>query len=154
MRVYKGPFWDLERIIAHPHRQFQHLTPIKATWHPLVDLVIAGRYPDEKFPGYVQGELRTIDVMNPDNGAMECQISQEGFGKISSLNLFSPSGNAMLSGMGTSVLVWKQKPNEDVQYEEKLSNMKDIVVEEWPGYKPQNAKSKKAKNSKSKKLAD
>ena len=31
MRVYKGPFWDLERIIAHPHRQFQHLTQIKAT---------------------------------------------------------------------------------------------------------------------------
>ena len=29
IRVYRGPFWDLERILPHPHRQFQHLTPIK-----------------------------------------------------------------------------------------------------------------------------
>ena len=92
--------------------------------------------------------------MNPGNGNMECQISQLGINKISSLNQFSPDGKSLLSGMGQTVLIWKQKPNEDVQYEEKLSNLKDIVVEEWPGYKPQNTKSKKAKNSKSKKLAD
>lgn len=150
LRVYKGPFWDLERILPHPHRQFQHLTPIRATWHPLVDLIIAGRYPDEKFPGYVPGELRTIDVMNPDNGIMECQISQPGLNKISSLNLFSNDGNAMLSGMGQTVLIWKQKPQlQDVKYEEKRSNVKDIVVEEWPGYKPKaSAASKKSKKLK------
>jgi len=143
IRVYKGPFWDLERILPHPHRQFQHLTPIRSTWHPLVDLVIAGRYPDEKFPGYVPGELRTIDVMNPDSGNMECQISQPGLNKISSLNLFSPDGNAMLSGMGQTVLIWKPKPKEEVKYEERKSNVKDIVVEEWPGYKPSKKPAKK-----------
>ena len=56
MRIYKGPFWDLERVLPHPHRQFQHLTPIKATWHPLVDLVVAGRYPDPNFPGFIEGK--------------------------------------------------------------------------------------------------
>ena len=112
-----------------------------------MDLVVAGRYPDEKFPGYVQGELRTIDVMNPDTGAMECQISQSGVTKIPSLNLFSPDGTALLSGMGTTINIWKQKPNEneDMIYEEKRTNVKDVVVEEWPGYKP---KGKAVKNTK------
>ena len=152
IRVYRGPFWDLERILPHPHRQFQHLTPIKATWHPLVDLVVAGRYPDEKFPGYVAGELRTIDVMNPDSGVMECQISQDGVNKISSLNLMSPDGNALLSGMGTSINIWKQKPvDEDMKYEEKRTNVKDVVVEEWPGFKP---KGKGGKNTKKSKKVD
>ena len=140
----------MERILPHPHRQFQHLTPIRATWHPLVDLVVAGRYPDENFPGNVPGELRTIDIMNPGNGSMEYQISQMGINKISSLNQFSPDGKALLSGMGQTILIWKQKPNEDVIYEEKKSNVKDIVVEEWPGYKP--AKTKKVATKKSKKV--
>ena len=83
--------------------------------------------------------------MNPDNGAMECQISQVGINKISSLNQFSPDGNAMLSGMGQTVVIWKQKPSEEVTYQEKKSNVKDIVVEEWPGYKP---KTKKAASKK------
>ena len=138
----------MNRILPHPHRQFQHLTPIRATWHPLVDLIVAGRYPDEKFPGNVPGELRTIDVMNPDNGSMECQISQLGINKISSLNQFSPDGTSLLSGMGQTVLIWKQKPSEDVTYEEKKSNVKDIVVEEWPGYKPKTKKAATKKKNK------
>ncbi len=75
--------------------------------------MVAGRYPDEKFPGYVAGELRTIDIINPDTGAMEAQISQPGLNKIASLNLFSPTGDALLSGMGQTVNVWKQKPKSD-----------------------------------------
>jgi DNA damage-binding protein 2 len=29
INVFSGPFWDLETAIAHPHRKFQYLTPIK-----------------------------------------------------------------------------------------------------------------------------
>ena len=86
--------------------------------------------------------------MNPDNGAMECQIVQDGYNKISSLNLFSPTGNAMISGMGQTICIWKQKPVEEVKYEEKPTNMTDIVVEEWPGFKPQKAKKNPTKKSK------
>lgn len=33
--------------IYHPHRHFQHITPIKATWHPTIPNTFAiGRYPD------------------------------------------------------------------------------------------------------------
>ena len=94
------------------------------------------------------GERRSIDIMNPDNGAMECQIVQDGYNKISSLNLFSPTGNAMISGMGQTICIWKQKPVEEVKYEEKPTNMTDIVVEEWPGFKPQKAKKNPTKKSK------
>jgi len=105
----------LQRKLPHPHRQFQHLTPIRATWHPLVDLIVVGRYPDDKFPGYVKGELRTIDIMNPDDGTMQCQMSHPGLNKISSLNIFSHNGDSMLSGMGQTVLIWKQKSSNDEQ---------------------------------------
>ena len=32
-------------VINHPHKFFQHLTPIKATWHPFYsNILICGRY--------------------------------------------------------------------------------------------------------------
>jgi hypothetical protein len=60
---------------------------------------------------------------------------------------FSGSGDALLSGMGQTVLIWKQKPEESEvsAYQERISNLKDVMVQEWPGYKP-------VKKSKSKKL--
>ena len=60
---------------------------------------------------------------------------------------FSGSGDALLSGMGQTILIWKQKPedSESSVYQEKMSNMKDLKVEEWPGYRPlpRSSKSKK-----------
>ena len=38
---------------------------MQACWHPLTDVVLAGRYPDPNFPGYKEGELRTIDFYCP-----------------------------------------------------------------------------------------
>ena len=36
LRIYAGPLWDrMEQSIAHPHRFFQHLTPIKVMIIPL-----------------------------------------------------------------------------------------------------------------------
>ena len=53
--------------------------------------------------------------------------------------------------MGQTILIWKQKPEdlEDSAYQEKKSNVKNLTVEEWPGYRPQkkSAKSKKLKNA-------
>ena len=53
--------------------------------------------------------------------------------------------------MGQTILIWKQKPDEDESemvsaYQQKISNLKDLMVEEWPGYKPP------SKSSRSKKL--
>ena len=32
LRVYEGPYYDLRQTISHPHRQFQHLTPVKVRY--------------------------------------------------------------------------------------------------------------------------
>lgn len=67
---------------------------------------------------------------------------------------FSGSGDALLSGMGQTILIWKQKPEESevTAYQEKISNLKNLMVEEWPGYKPRSKPS--AKSKKLKKLED
>lgn len=67
LKVYAMPFFDLETTIYHPHRQFQHLTPIKASWHPLADLIVAGRYPDPSWPNY-ELEQRGIDIIDAKTG--------------------------------------------------------------------------------------
>lgn len=46
----------------------------QATWHPRYDLIVAGRYPDPKFPGYTVNELRTVDVFDGNTGEMVCQL--------------------------------------------------------------------------------
>ncbi|KAK2717179.1 hypothetical protein QYM36_007329 [Artemia franciscana] len=107
LRIYEGPLWNHARTIAHPHRQFQHLTPIKAYWHPLEDIVIAGRYPDPNFPGYTTAELRTIDFFDADTGKILTQIIPHFKNGIISLNRFDAIGNVMVSGMGWDILVWK-----------------------------------------------
>ena len=145
LRIYRSPHWTLESVLPHPHRQFQHLTPVKAVWHPLVDLVVVGRYPDQAFAGTLPGELRTIDIFDADTGKIIYQKSEPGLNKIMSLNQFSPSGDALLSCAGQDILVWKQKPEDlEVEYSKKVER---FTVEEWPGYKPQ------PKSSKSKKKA-
>ncbi|WAR15544.1 DDB2-like protein [Mya arenaria] len=77
LRVYRSPSWHLETKIEHPHRFFQHITPFKATWHPLQDLVVCGRYPDKTFPGS-GNELRTVDVFDAGTGDQVSQIYSPG----------------------------------------------------------------------------
>ncbi|CAG2225726.1 unnamed protein product [Mytilus edulis] len=98
VRVYRAPDWVLERKISHPHRFFQHITPIKATWHPLQDLAVIGRYPDPKFPGYRAGELRSIDILDVETGDL-----------VTSVNKFNRRGDTLASGMGVHILLWTRK---------------------------------------------
>ncbi|XP_069125992.1 LOW QUALITY PROTEIN: DNA damage-binding protein 2-like [Argopecten irradians] len=109
VRVYQAPDWRLERTILHPHRFFRHLTPIKATWHPLQDLAVIGRYPDPNFPGYHDGELRTIDVVDADTGNTVCSLHDPSAPGIISVNKFSNDGNYLASGMGVNILLWTKK---------------------------------------------
>ncbi|ROT70221.1 putative DNA damage-binding protein 2 isoform X2 [Penaeus vannamei] len=110
MRVYSCPSFTLSRTISHPHRQFQHLTPIKATWHPLRDIIVVGRYPDPAFPGYVDNEPRTVDFFDGATGKLLHQHMDKGCdNKIISLNLFNQTGDALLSSAALLVWVWKPK---------------------------------------------
>ncbi|XP_047453269.1 DNA damage-binding protein 2 isoform X2 [Mugil cephalus] len=104
IRVYSSPDWSKpQQIICHPHRQFQHLTPIKATWHPVYDLIVAGRYPDDRIRSCDQ---RTIDIYDSNTAELVCQLYDPSVSGIKSINKFNPMGNMIGSGMGVTVLVW------------------------------------------------
>ena len=75
----------------------------RATWHPLVDVAVAGRYPDEKFPDYVPGELRTIDLIDVDSGKDLFRLHEPGINKISSLNQVSTARTMFSSSAFCSV---------------------------------------------------
>lgn len=123
IRVYDCPSFGSEIIIPHPHRQFQHLTPIRATWHPLRDIVVVGRYPDPAFPSFVEGEPRTVDFFDGASGKLLHQHLDRGVGKnIISLNLFNATGDRMLSGAGTDVWIWEPNFDEVKRREERREN--------------------------------
>ncbi|KAM8807174.1 DNA damage-binding protein 2 [Eudromia elegans] len=110
IRVYSSSDWTKpQHLIPHPHRQFQHLTAIKATWHPRYDLIVAGRYPDPKFPGYTVNELRTVDIFDGNTGEMVCQLHDPNASGIISLNKFNPMGDTLASGMGFNILIWSRE---------------------------------------------
>lgn len=106
IRVYCSSDWSKpQHIIQHPHRQFQHLTPIKATWHPVYDLIVAGRYPDDRI---CAGEMRTVDIFDANTAELVYQLYDPDAPGIKSVNKFSPMGDVLGSGMGVTVLVWDQ----------------------------------------------
>ncbi|XP_019132742.2 DNA damage-binding protein 2 isoform X2 [Larimichthys crocea] len=106
IRVYSSSDWSKpQHIIQHPHRQFQHLTPIKATWHPVYDLIVAGRYPDSRV---CPGDQRTIDIFDSNTAELVCQLQDPSVPGIKSVNKFNPMGDVIGSGMGVTVLVWNR----------------------------------------------
>uniref|UniRef100_A0A673TG25 DNA damage-binding protein 2 n=1 Tax=Suricata suricatta TaxID=37032 RepID=A0A673TG25_SURSU len=101
LRVYTASQWDCPpSLIPHPHRHFQHLTPIKATWHPRYNLIVVGRYPDPNFKSCTPHELRTIDVFDGSSGKMMYQLYDPESSGIISLNEFNPMGDTLASLMG------------------------------------------------------
>ncbi|XP_010962886.2 DNA damage-binding protein 2 isoform X2 [Camelus ferus] len=110
IRVYSASQWDCPpHLIPHPHRHFQHLTPIKATWHPRYNLIVVGRYPDPNFKSCTPHELRTIDVFDGSSGKMMYQLYDPESSGIMSLNEFNPMGDTLASVMGYHILIWSQE---------------------------------------------
>lgn len=104
LRVYCSATFQLERIISHPHRHFQHIIPIRAFWHPLADIIVVGRYPD---PKYLQDDKRTVDFINPQNGNIIHQLlSPNG---LCLHNKFNYMGDVMASMQSTNIIIWKPK---------------------------------------------
>ncbi|XP_029845506.2 DNA damage-binding protein 2 [Ixodes scapularis] len=104
LRVYRGPLWQDVTIIRQPHRQFQHLTAMQATWHPSEDFVVVGRYPDPKFK---EKDLRGIDLFDGHAGVMLGKIrSSLALSGIYCLNSFNCSGEILASGMGTQAVIF------------------------------------------------
>uniref|UniRef100_A0A8B9KB30 DNA damage-binding protein 2 n=1 Tax=Astyanax mexicanus TaxID=7994 RepID=A0A8B9KB30_ASTMX len=106
IRIYSSCDWSKPaQVIVHPHRQFQHLTPIKATWHPIYDLIVAGRYPDDRV---FVGDERTIDIFDANTGKLLYKLKDPNTNGIVSLNKFNPLGDVLASGMGYNILIWNR----------------------------------------------
>jgi len=151
LRVYQAPHFNLLRSIPHPHRQFQHLTPIKACWHPLADVVFAGRYPDPKFPDHHPGEIRSIDFFCPESGTSLHQLHQPGLSQIISLSQFSSAGDRLLSGMGQTVMIWQPRLGGDEEAEAEMeTNIEGLKVKQWPDFTAKKKQQRKKKETKGK----
>lgn len=66
---------------------FAWLFPLKATWHPLYDLIVVGRYPDDRV---CPGDERTIDVYDSNTAELVCQLQDPTAAGIKSVSRFSP----------------------------------------------------------------
>ncbi|XP_077868747.1 DNA damage-binding protein 2-like [Saccoglossus kowalevskii] len=136
IRVYHSPDWSrVMKTILHPHRFFQHITAFKATWHPMCDLIVVGRYPDEKFPGYIPNETRSIDVIDVNTGDIVCQIKDSKAPGLISLNKFSHGGDVLASSMGVNILIWHknvdiERKQQAMMEEMRLSGVKPNEVTE------------------------
>ncbi|XP_050024696.2 DNA damage-binding protein 2-like [Dermacentor andersoni] len=111
LRVYRGPAWQEPLVIPHPHRQFQHLTPIQASWHPLENLIVVGRYPDKNFNA--NDTVRGIDVFDGSTGESlgKVQGSLDVPG-ICSLTAFSCSGEVLAAGTGFHTVIFQASSEE------------------------------------------
>ena len=105
IRVYDPYDWETPATtIEHSHRHFQHITDIKATWHPLYnDLCVIGRYPCKEDPD----QSRTIDLMDLKSGERVGYLYSPHIPYIVQLNQFNKTGDSLASGMGYSVAIWK-----------------------------------------------
>ena len=124
------------------------------------------RYPDPNFDGTLPGEQRSVDFIDPDSGETLHRLVQSGMDKIISLNEFSPSGDALLSGMSGSVVIWKKKENlereeeeEDKDTEKKTtmarscpqpSSSLGMEVIEWPDFEKKRKRQTKNEKTKTK----
>jgi DNA damage-binding protein 2 len=72
IRVYHSYNYENPALVLkHPHRNFQHMTHIKATWHPLYeDICIIGRYADADDPD----KTRCVDIVNLKESAVVGQF--------------------------------------------------------------------------------
>ncbi|KAH9487837.1 DNA damage-binding protein 2 [Bulinus truncatus] len=113
MHIYRAPFWHLETDIRHPHRFFQHITPIKAQWHPFTDIVMCGRFPDERNYSHL-GDKRAIDFFDASLGEMVLSLKNVYYNNITSLCKFNNTGNVLLTAMGYNMLLWSASNSYEV----------------------------------------
>lgn len=111
LRVYTGPMWQKPLVIPHPHRQFQHVTPIQASWHPVENLVVVGHYPDKNF--CATDQTRGIDVFDGGTGEPLGKVQGSlAVSNICSLTPFNCTGEILAAGAGFHTVLFRGVPEE------------------------------------------
>ncbi|CAL8103985.1 unnamed protein product [Orchesella dallaii] len=105
IRIYQGPLWKDYVTIKHHHKQFQHITPVKADWHPINDYIVIGRYPKTDREQPKNRLPRAIEFFDSYTGKLVDAIYPP-LDEICSLNLFNPTGEYLASGMNSKLVLW------------------------------------------------
>ncbi len=105
-------------VVQHAHRFYQHLTPFRASWHPVSDRVMCiGRYPEKGSADRSQGiDMYTITHGTASASAgtvssgIECQLSARVGTCVNGVQAggcaWSPDGTVLASLTGHSVVVY------------------------------------------------
>ena len=85
LRVYDPHNWSKPALLLkHPHRHFQHMTNIRASWHPFYeDLCIIGRYAETNDTD----KTRYVDVVDVRKGEVVGQLYDPAADKITVVRL-------------------------------------------------------------------
>jgi DNA damage-binding protein 2 len=84
--------------LPHPHRHFQHLTPIEGSWHPtLPSVFVIGRYPETG-----SNDQRTVDIFQTNGEDVRCiaRIDDERVSGIQCLCKFNKTGDLLATCSG------------------------------------------------------
>ncbi|ODN06330.1 DNA damage-binding protein 2 [Orchesella cincta] len=106
IRVYQGPLWQDFITINHHHKQFQHITPVKADWHPINDYIVIGRYPKMDKADPKNRAPRAIEFFDSYSGKL-VDVIYPPLDEICSLNVFNPTGEYLATGMNSKLVVWR-----------------------------------------------
>ena len=106
-------------VAQHEHRFYQHLTPFRATWHPMSDRVMCiGRYPGKGSADQTQGiDMYTVGYGTTDvatsgaaTGGIDCRLSGRVGTCVTGVQAggcaWSPDGTLLASLTGHSVVVY------------------------------------------------
>ncbi|KAI9105515.1 WD40-repeat-containing domain protein [Phlyctochytrium arcticum] len=121
-RLYSDPLNTprVTAILPHPHRPFQHLTAIRASWSPVMpDLFVVGRYPD------TASDRRTIDMYQytpgmEGGGGVRCvtRVEDVRVSGIQVLAKFDYTGEYLATCSGFTTYMWSIPENSDSDHED------------------------------------
>ena len=99
-----GEFAPPKFVIPHSHKFYQHITIIKAVWHPLNrDLIAIGRY----------DQPRGVDLISLSNGCQSEVFVRNLNSNIAStifcVNAFSPNGKYLASATANNIVLWRNE---------------------------------------------
>ena len=91
-------------VVSHPHRHFQHMTDIRATWHPLYEnTCIVGRYAAKED----SDQTRCVDVIDLESGSRVGAFYSPHLTQIIQVSKMRDQGDLLASGMGYTAAVWR-----------------------------------------------
>ena len=148
LRVYESHDWSNPSVVVkHPHRHFQHITPIQAVWHPFYkNLCVVGRYPAKED----DDQTRCVDLVDLKTGERVGYFYSPHFSGIIALSKFNHLGDTLASGMGYHALTWKPPESVEMQVRKLREDTKGKSVavsgDGMPGVRQRRARQQGDKN--------